>query len=202
MPLITPPEVSSIYTRLLDRVASMPSMVIAFFWGMAEATFFFVVPDVYLGFVALFHPRRALRAAMIAVGGALIGGGSMYALGNLLGSRMEDLLLRIPLIDREMLDLVANQLSSQGLLALVSGPFQGVPYKIYAVQAGAKDLGILAFLLVTVLARLERFLPLTFLVMLVGKIFVKNVQRRTHLVLGVYGLVWLSIYAAYAITLK
>ena len=67
----TQSEVSAIYTRLLNHTVSVPSMLIAFVWGMAEATFFFVVPDVYLGFIALLHPRRALMATMMAVGGAI-----------------------------------------------------------------------------------------------------------------------------------
>ena len=200
--MITQPDVSSLYARLLDRVVSVPSMLTAFFWGLAEATLFFVVPDVYLGFVALFHPRSALKATLIAASGALIGGGLMYTLGRLNGPGMVDLLLRIPLIDQEMVDLVANQLGSHGLAALVSGPFQGVPYKIYAVQAGAQDLGIIAFLLVSVLARLERFLPVTFLAILAGKILQKGVQRRTLLVLGAYIVLWMGIYGAYAILLK
>lgn len=169
---------------------------------MAEATLFFIVPDVYLGFVALFHWRSSLMATIIAMGGALIGGGLMYLLGGLFGTGMNELLLRIPLIDQAMLDLVAGRLQSQGLAALLSAPFQGVPYKIYAVHAGAQDLGIVPFLLVSIFARLERFLPITFLAILAGRIFLKNVQRRTHLIIGVYVLVWVSIYVGYAILLS
>jgi len=30
-----------------------PGMVVAFLWGLAEATFFFIIPDVFLSFVAM-----------------------------------------------------------------------------------------------------------------------------------------------------
>ena len=54
----------------------------AFAWGFAEATLFFVVPDVWLTLIAV---RRGLRPALVACGwalaGALAGGLAMYAWG-------------------------------------------------------------------------------------------------------------------------
>ena len=39
-------------------------------WGFAEATLFFIVPDVLLSWIALHAPRKALVACLWAVVGA------------------------------------------------------------------------------------------------------------------------------------
>ena len=52
-------------------------------WGFAEATFFFIIPDVFLTYIALKNWRQATRACFWALGGALIGGAVMYAWGAL-----------------------------------------------------------------------------------------------------------------------
>jgi membrane protein YqaA with SNARE-associated domain len=57
----------------------MRIILASFAWGLAESTFFFFVPDVVLTFSALRNYRMALRAAVAALAGALIGGTLMYA---------------------------------------------------------------------------------------------------------------------------
>jgi membrane protein YqaA with SNARE-associated domain len=71
---------SALYVRIRRHCASSAAPLIAFIWGLAEATLFFIVPDVYLGFVALFDWRRALRALAAPIAGAVLGGALMYAL--------------------------------------------------------------------------------------------------------------------------
>src|ERR1035437_6694807 len=43
----------------LDRLDGMPGVALAFLWGLAEGTFFFVVPDVVISLAALLRPGRA-----------------------------------------------------------------------------------------------------------------------------------------------
>lgn len=54
--------------------------MIAAIWGFAEATLFFIVPDVWLSFVALKKGfRGALWAVCFTVVGAIAGGALIYA---------------------------------------------------------------------------------------------------------------------------
>jgi len=46
----------------------------AFLWGLAEATCFFIVPDVLLSFIALRRLRTALLCCGLALAGALLAG--------------------------------------------------------------------------------------------------------------------------------
>ena len=48
-------------------------------WGFAEATLFFIVPDVLLTWIAVRHgTRQAVMASFAAVAGAMLGGVVMY----------------------------------------------------------------------------------------------------------------------------
>src|SRR4051812_21124803 len=66
----------------LDRfLANRAAVWLAFAWGIAEASFFFIVPDVLLTLIACRALKPALKATLAALAGALIGGVLMYALG-------------------------------------------------------------------------------------------------------------------------
>src|SRR5437667_439728 len=61
------------YETLRDRAASPWAARVGLLWGFAEATLFFIVPDVLLGAVALFAPRAAPRLLAFTLAGALVG---------------------------------------------------------------------------------------------------------------------------------
>ena len=98
--------------------------------------------------------------------------------------------------------MVSERLHAEGLLALVSGPLLGIPYKIYAVQAGQQQLPLLPFLLVTIPARLERILPAALAGAGAGILFRKFIQQHAGLVAGAYVLLWLGIYGVYAFVVR
>jgi len=191
------PNSSPLYGRLERHSASSGSLVIAFLWGLAEATLFFVVPDVYVGFVALFHWRKGLLTTVAATAGAMIGGAIMYGLAGANAPAINELLVEVPLISPEMVRTVAGQTQTSGLVAMVTGPLQGIPYKIYAAQAGQQYLPFISFVLVTIVARLPRFFLLALMGAGLGRVFGKSVRRRTALVVGAYVLLWIGVYVWY-----
>lgn len=191
------PASSELYLRIRRFCATPTSIVIAFLWGLFEATVFFIVPDVYLAFVALFDARRGLEAVLASVAGALLGGAILYGLAANDGAVMRQLLVHIPGISAQMLDAVTIQMQASGLSAMVSGPLKGFPFKIYAAQAGENHLPFIPFFLISIPARLERLLPVTIAAAILGVLFRKFVQHYTALVIGIYLLLWLGIYLFY-----
>jgi membrane protein YqaA with SNARE-associated domain len=185
------------YARFSDHAGSKWPVLIGFLWGFAEGTAFFIVPDVYLGLVALFNWKRGVWAMAAAVVGALVGGSVMYSLAMRDLSAMNLFLTRIPLINAEMVADIANKMQADGLITMVNGPLRGVPYKIYAVQAGGHSLSYLTFLFMTILARLERLLPVTLLAGGLGKWSKDFIEKHTTLVVGVYVLIWGIVYFLY-----
>ena len=185
---------NSSYTRFSDHARSNWSIVIAFVWGFAEATAFFIVPDVYLGFVALFNWRRGLSAMIAALIGAILGGSVMYVLAMNNPSGLNLFLTRVPLIDATLVNNVADKMRTDGLITLLNGPLRGTPYKIYAAQAGEQSLPFLYFLLMTIPARLERFLPVVLVFGGIGKWFGTFCEKHTKFVVSSYALMWGIIY--------
>ena len=182
------------YARFSDHVASNWSLLIGFLWGFAEATLFFVVPDVYLGFAALFNWRRGLWVMIAALVGAILGGSVMYVLARNDPSGINKLLIRVPLIDTALVNNVAEHMRADGLVTILTGPLKGTPYKIYAAQAGEQSLPFLSLLLMTIPARLERFLPVVLAFGFVGKRFETFCKRYTWFVVSAYALLWGLIY--------
>jgi len=185
---------NSSYARFSDHAKSSWSIIIAFVWGFAEATAFFIVPDVYLGFVALFNWRRGLSAMIAALIGAILGGSVMYVLAMNNPSGLNLFLTRVPLIDATLVNDVADKMRTDGLITLLNGPLRGTPYKIYAAQAGEQSLPFLYFLLMTIPARLERFLPVVLVFGGIGKWFGIFCEKHTKFVVGGYALMWGIIY--------
>jgi membrane protein YqaA with SNARE-associated domain len=131
---------------------------LAALWGFAEATLFFIVPDVLLTFIAINHGwRTALKASILAAAGAVMGGAIMYVWGasNAISARAA--LDAIPAISQALIADVGSAISRDGLVSMFIGAFSGVPYKIYAVEAGTASVNPASFLLLTVPARLLRF---------------------------------------------
>ncbi len=185
---------NSSYTRFSDHARSRGSIIIAFVWGFAEATAFFIVPDVYMGFVALFNWRRGLSAAIASLLGAMLGGSVMYILAMHNPSGINSFLTHVPMIDTELVNDVSNQTHTSGLAAVLTGPLRGTPYKIYAAQAGEQGLPFLYFLLLTIPARLERFFPVVLVLGGLGKWFETFCRKHTRLVVSSYVLLWVFIY--------
>src|SRR5437016_13338452 len=88
------------YEGLRDLAASRRAAGVGLFWGFAEATVFFIVPDVLLGAVALFAPRAAPRVLAFTLAGALAGGALTYGVSSELDpSRSEAVLERVPTVN-------------------------------------------------------------------------------------------------------
>jgi len=168
---------------------------LAALWGLAEATVFFIVPDALLTWIALRSYKRALTACVWALGGALLGGSTLWFIGSNDPEPARALFASLPGIDRGMIANVTSQVENEGLVALFIGPFIGTPYKLYAVEAGNLGIGLAAFLLVSVPARLMRFALAALLVGAVSHVLQKRFQLSV--LRGVHVVAWIAFYTWY-----
>lgn len=170
--------------------------MIAGLWGFAEATLFFFVPDIWLTALAVRRgPRPALLACLAALAGALLGGIAMYSWGAADPATARAVLNLVPAIDPAMIGEVQAALQQDGVAAIFIGPLAGVPYKIYAVEAGAANLGLISFILVSVPARLTRFLLLTIGAWAISTALSRHAGLRVRMALLAGG--WTAFYAIY-----
>ena len=164
-------------------------------WGAAEATLFFIVPDVLITFVATRRLGRAVMVSLAATAGAVAGGLAMYMWGRHDAAGATAALAHVPAVTTKMLARVASQLQAGGVSALFLGPLTGAPYKIYAVESGAAGMSAVGFLLISVPARLARFALLAVLTAAVRqRLLSRWPQRKVDALTTVS---WAIFYAAY-----
>ncbi len=175
--------------------------MIGFAWGLAEATLFFIVPDVWIGWVALVARRAAWAVLACTLAGALVGGTLTYALGAATApATSASILDDVPTVDRDSIRRVSGEMEKHGPRSVVYGPLRmGTPYKLYGRAAGVQDESLAAFFLWSIPGRLERFLPVTVFAILAGIFLRRWVAARLRMTLGVYGAVWLAFYTVYVV---
>ncbi len=142
-------------------------------WGFAEATLFFILPDVLLSYLALKKKEPITRYAVFALIGALIGGSLLYWLGANFHNTWWHIIESVPAINQELMLKVAIWMELDGIQAILFGPTQGLPYKTFAIQAYASDISFWQFALISVPARLLRFLAIAYL----ARVFIKTLAR-------------------------
>ena len=169
----------------------------AIIWGFAEATFFFIVPDVLLtASVILFGLAFALRLAGAAVIGATIGGAVMWRWGAAELDAAREFLLSIPLVGEDLLARAASEMKSLWPVNLTIGAVTGAPYKVYSVEAGAGGVNFWLFLIASIAARFARFALLISL--FTGGYLVLRRFGRAYWDWRFHGGVWLAVYVSYA----
>ena len=184
--------------EFLDRFAqSRAAQWAAFAWGLAEATLFFIVPDVLLTAIACRSLRASLKASCAAVAGALLGVMIMYGVGYAAPETARAWLARLPAIHPPLIQSVQTQLTRKGLAALLLGPGMGIPYKIYAVECGARRSNELTFLLVSIPARGMRFVLSAVLANGIARLIAPWTRRRAPIETTILVLFWIGFYALY-----
>lgn len=139
-------------------------LTIAALWGFAEATLFFVVPDVLLAWIALRSGSRPAAAfALVAALGAALGGACIYAAVILDPALTRAAILSVPAVSDAMVAAAQSQAADGWFAAALRASVTGVPFKIYAMLAPAAGWDVLALALVTPVLRLPRFLAVAIL---------------------------------------
>ena len=169
--------------------------LIALLWGLAEATLFFIVPDVWLSAISLASLKKAFIASLFCLTGALLGGIGIYLWGLHGQTAAIEVISRVPAVNMEMLVQVQQDLSTEGILAIFFGPLSGTPYKTYAVQAASAGVDWLPFLLISIPARLLRFLAVILLCWAISSTLLRHVSQRTKYCVLLAG--WLLFYSCY-----
>lgn len=172
---------------------------IGFLWGFAEATLFFIVPDVWLGWVALTTRRAVWAVLALTLVGALLGGAVVYAVSTTTEPETTAALLDgVPTVGRDAIEQVDEEMEEHGPRSVFYGPLRmGTPYKLYARSAGVQDEPLLAFLIWSIPGRLERLLLFTVAALVVGTLFRAWIAAHQRRVLALYAVGWLVFYALY-----
>jgi hypothetical protein len=168
-----------------------------FWWGLAEGVAFFVVPDVYISFAALFALRAGAIAWAASIAGSLVAVVGIRVLMLVPGLDYLALLDAIPGISAGLIQRVAEGIRAAGLPYTPFLVLGGVPLKLYAALAFRYELPLGAVLLWTVVARVVRIAP-TFLVLAaVRRLLERRIDSNPGAWLTALVLFWVAFYALY-----
>ncbi len=170
-----------------------------FWWGFAEGLFFFIVPDVYVSFAALFSLRAGMVAWVASIAGSLTAVLVIYLLAVIVGFEYVSFLGMIPGISGRMLSGVRAQLGVEGLPYTALLILGGVPLKVYAGLAFSLGVGLGPVLLWTAFARIVRIAPTFALVAATRLALRRTIDARAIAWSALLGIVWVAFYAFYLI---
>jgi membrane protein YqaA with SNARE-associated domain len=167
-------------------------LLIAFLWGASEATFFVIVPDVWISYIAWRRGTRpAMGAACFAAAGAIVGGVVLWHFTLADPASIASFLVALPGIDAAMRADVSATMAEGWIGALVAGGFGGIPYKLFVAEAATLAVDPALFFTVSVFARLVRFLAVAWLAACIGA----RVTPRWRL--PAWAAFWLVLYVGY-----
>jgi hypothetical protein len=183
---------------LIAGVAGSPvALLIGAVWGFAEATLFFIVPDVWLGFVAIFARRWAGGVVVAAIVGAAIGSVVLWYWSLASGPVVSRLLLELPGLNEVDLVQARGALVSQGAPAIAFAWLQAVPIKVYVHEAALVGVPLADVLAYVAFNRLVRLGLVVALAAVVGRVLETMIRARAAVAVVGYVVLWLGLYAAY-----
>jgi membrane protein YqaA with SNARE-associated domain len=179
--------------RFLNALLGWPGLVAGFVWGFAEASFFFVVPDVIISLVTMFSPRQGLKQVGAALVGATVGGMLLFSLAHHDPDAAHGLLRHVPWLRAGMIEDARRDFHEEGAWGMMRGPAKGLPYKVYAVLAPA-HISWLAFLLVTPLDRVSRFFGTWMTFSAVRWFLRRRIDAHPRITIAAMAVKWLLFY--------
>lgn len=186
----------SVHRNAGAGMAINKTRIISLLWGFAEATFFFIVPDVWLSRIAIQDKKEAFINIAFCIVGAILGGLVIYSLGLFIAPVILDFFDTIPAISEDMIGQVGQDIDRQGFaLSLLFGMIQGIPYKLFAAWAAMAQVNIVWFIVVSVMCRGLRFFAVTLVTIGFLQIGQRWLSRAT--LYKIHGVLWVLFYVWY-----
>jgi membrane protein YqaA with SNARE-associated domain len=138
--------------------------VALFLNAVAESSFFPLPPDVLLIALSILRPPLSFVYAAICSVGSVLGG----VLGYFLGLKGGRPLLR-RLISEERIRFVERYYQRYDVWAVGIAGFTPIPYKVFTISAGAFDLDLKRFILVSLVSRSARFFLVGLVIFFLGE---------------------------------
>ena len=123
--------------------------------SFAESSFFPIPVDVMLAPMSLAQPKHAWRFALIATVFSVIGGVAGYLLGYFAMDLLEPWVQKVGYWDRYQ--QIIEWFGEWGIWIVFIAGFSPVPYKLFTITAGALNMALIPFIIISLLARGARF---------------------------------------------
>lgn len=173
----------------------IPGLALALVWGVAEGSFFFIIPDLIVSLTALFSLKKSLQQMGLVVLGSILAGVVLFQWSTLDYPTAHNAVSHVPFVRDTMFIKTQHDYSTLGVNALFKGPTQGIPYKIYAIEA-PPYCSLPLFLLASIPARLERLVLSWMVFALLGFGF-RKWRLPVWSAFTFHGCYWVIVYICY-----
>lgn len=184
------------YPNWVKKLLGQPGIILALIWGIAEGSFFFIVPDMIISLAALFDAKKSFAHLCAVIVGAIVAGTMLFAWATADSKKAIDTILKVPFVSTQMYEKVNVDYKKHGVWALCLGPTSGIPYKLYSVIA-PEYVSYPAFILVSIPARLERLIITWAMFSGLGLILNRWGKYKFSIGIGLYIIYWATIYHLY-----
>lgn len=162
-------------------------------WSAAEAAIFFIVADVPISWIAVRRgSRAAMLAALVAAVASVVGTLAVYFWVSRDPTGAAGAMAALPGIDSGLVGEAADRYR-HGPHAVLAGSFEGIPFKLFALEAAKGPSW--AFLLLAPLLRLPRFVAVALLVGTLSRFLERWLTMRRRLALLL--ILWTAFYGWY-----
>jgi membrane protein YqaA with SNARE-associated domain len=184
------------FARLEEIAAGRSGLMLVGSWAFAEAIVLPIAPDVVLGLLALVAPRQVPRLFLALIAGALLGTAILYVLAAVAPDAVASMLLALPGITPDSLVAARAQVAGGDPVSIaLVGP--GTPLKVYTWAWATGPATPLALAAGVVLNRITRVAPGVIALAVVGLVAPGFLRRHQRLVLALYALFYVVVYAVY-----
>jgi membrane protein YqaA with SNARE-associated domain len=168
-------EPRHLFARLRRFAVSRAAIWFVALWASAEALAWPIVPDLLILFLVLAAPRRWASFVAAAIVGVVVGGAAAMLIGS--SAAGPHVVRSLPLVTDRMVGEASSVLGDEGAAAVLGQPLSGIPYKVFAYEAGRWGVGAPSFLAASAYARGLRFLAVAGVGVLLAALAGRAIER-------------------------
>jgi len=143
--------------------------------SFSESSFFPIPPDVLLAPMTLAQPKRWIYLAALTTLTSVLGGLFGYVIGQVAIDAVMPWLQRIGYLGH--FETAQQWFADYGFWAIFTAGFTPIPYKVFTIAAGAASMGLIPFVLGSVIGRGARFFLVAALVRFGGPPIEAHLRR-------------------------
>lgn len=171
--------------------------IISFLWWFAEATFFFIVPDVILSYFWATKWAKKSYNIVYSLLWAILWWILIYWLSkrNLI---KKSYFLKIPWINNNIMK-IAEKKTNEWIISMTKWSIQWIPYKLFAYYHWKKWTNFIKFVSISKIARLPRFIVSFYLSSMIWCILNILFKTTPKSIKKIVIMSWIIIYIFYFI---
>jgi membrane protein YqaA with SNARE-associated domain len=142
----------------IESFAMKPHAMLALFLlAFTESSFFPIPPDVLLIAIGIAAPKQSMKAALWCSLGSVVGGVAGYYIGFALMESVGIKIVEFYNAQEVWTRVVATYRGEAGMWFLGGAAFTPIPYKIATIAAGATQMPLVPFIIISSFGRSARF---------------------------------------------